>query len=373
MTDAGITQPRPAVYMGTDQNNLVDGGRAAAEETGAMASSRHSETITVEPLAAGEEEQWSGFLAASGSGTLFHDLRFLAYHPPKRFDFRHLVLRRSGTIIALLPGGIVESDGERLFVSPLGASVGGPVISPKLDGRGTLTLVEALQSYAVTERWDGLRIIVAPPIYDRYHSQTLSFALFSRGFQLENRWLCHSIPLEGSLDERYKKLFRQSQASRVRAQLRKGLTTIEGGIDRLGAFLSVFRDTHDRHGVKPTHTPEEIGDLLRRLPDRVRIHLAMLGNVPTAGILTFILNSHVAYTFYICISTEYACESGSVVAFAALIDRLARQGYQWIDLGPSAQRSRFNDGVAFFKEGLGAIGYCRDQWYWPTSRELDGR
>jgi hypothetical protein len=358
--------------METNQNNLADGGCRAAEETSAMAISRHAETITVEPLAAGEEEQWAEFLAASGSGNLFHDLRFLAYHPPKRFDFRHLVMRRHGTIIALLPGGIVESDRERLFVSPLGASVGGPVISPKLDSRGTLALVDALQSYAVTERWGGLRMILPPPIYDRHASQTLSFALFSRGFQLENRWLCHAIPLGGSLDERYKKLFRQRQATRVRAQLRKGLTTSEGGIDRLGAFLSVFHDTYDRHGVKPTHTPEEIGDLLQRLPDRVRIHLAMLGDVPAAGILTFTLNSRVAYTFYICTSTEYACESGGVVAFAALIDRLARQGYHWIDLGPSAQRSRFNDGVAFFKEGLGAIGYCRDQWYWTTSRELDG-
>jgi hypothetical protein len=353
--------------MEADPSNLADGGHPAAEEISAMASTRHSETITVEPLAAGEEDQWAEFLAASGNGTLFHDLRFLAYHPPKRFDFRYLVMRRRGTIIALLPGGIVESNGVRLFVSPVGASVGGPVISPKLDGRGTLALVEALQSYAVTERWDGLRIILAPPIYDQHPSQTLSFALFSRGFQLENRWLCHAIPLEGSHDEPYKRLFRQSQASRVRAQLRKGLRFIEGGIDVLDAFLSVLRDTYDKHRMKPTHTPEEIGDLFRRLPDRVRIHLAMLGDVPAAGILTFILNAHVAYTFYICISTEYARESGSVVAFAALIDRLARQGYRWIDLGPSAQRGRFNDGVAFFKEGLGAIGYCRDQWYWPTS------
>jgi hypothetical protein len=369
MTETDVTQPRSVVHMEADQNNLTDGGRPAAEEISAMATTRHSQTITVEPLAAGEEDQWIEFLAASGNGTLFHDLRFLAYHPPKRFDFRHLVMRRRGTIIALLPGGIVESDGERLFVSPVGASVGGPVISPKLDGGGTLALVEALQSYAVTERWDGVRIILAPPIYDQQPSQTLSFALFTRGFQLENRWLCHAIPLEGSPDERYKKLFRQSQASRVRAQLRKGVSIIEGGIDILDAFLSVFGDTYNKHRIKPTHTPDEIGDLLQRLPDRVRIHLAILGDLPVAGILTFLLNSYVAYTFYICISTEYARESGSVVAFAGLIDRLARQGYRWIDLGPSAQRSRFNDGVAFFKEGLGAIGYCRDQWYWPIFRE----
>jgi hypothetical protein len=329
-----------------------------------MTTMRASESINVEPLAPGGEAQWAEFLAASVNGTLFHDLRFLAYHGTAKFDFRHLVIRRGGEIIALLPGGIVESDRRRLFVSPLGASVGGPAVSSRLNARGTLNLVGAIQNYVLAQGWDGLRITLAPPVYDRHPSQTLSFALFSRGFQLENRWLCHMIPLGGDVDSRYKRLFRQSQASRVRAQLRKGLITVEGGIEKLDAFLSVFQDTYDRHGVKATHTPDEIAELLRRLPDRVRIHLAMIGDAPAGGILTLLVNSQVAYTFYICSSTKYIRESGIIVAFAALIDLLAEHECRWLDLGPSAQLSRLNDGVAFFKEGLGAVGYCRDQWHW---------
>jgi hypothetical protein len=355
--------------METDQNNLAGGGRPAAEEISAMASTRHSETITVEPLAAGEEDQWSEFLAASGNGTLFHDLRFLAYHPPGKFDFKHLVVRQGGVMIALLPGGIVESGGKRLFVSPLGVSVGGPVVTPELNSRQTLDLIKALQDYAVDQGWDGVRMTLAPPIYDRRPADTLSFGLFCSGFHLENRWLCHFIPLQGESGAGYEKLFRERQARRVRALRRKGMTVVEEGIDGLAAFLLAFRDTYDRHGVKPTHTPDEIADLLCRLPDRVRLYIAFLGHLPVSGTLVFLLNSRIAYTFYISMRSEYAHENGNVVIVAALLDRLAKEGYQWLDLGPSAQFGRFNDGVAFFKEGLGAIGYCRDQWYWLSTRE----
>jgi hypothetical protein len=350
----------------------LGGGRRGKHPSGAAG---RPEAISIAPLPAGGETEWAAFLASCNNGTLFHDLGFLAYHQAGRFRFNHLVARRNSAVVALVPGGIVETGGSRVFVSPLGASVGGPAVCAELDSRQMVELIAALQDYAAARGWDGLRMTLAPPIYDRRPAETLSFALSHRGFRLENRWLCHLIPLEASASARYETLFRQSQASRVRAQRRKGMTVIEGGIDQLAAFLPVFHDTYDRHGVKPTHSPAELADLLQRLPDRIRIHIAMLGDVAVAGILVFLLNSQVAYSFYICMSSQYARENGNIVIFAALVDRLAQQGYRWLDLGPSAQIGRFNDGVAFFKESIGAIGHCRDQWFWAAaaarSREDD--
>jgi hypothetical protein len=46
------------------------------------------------------------------------------------------------------------------------------------------------------------------------------------------------------------------------------------------------------------------------------------------------------------------------------MDRLAMAGYRYLDLGPSAWDMKFNRGVTFFKEGLGAVGQCRDRWCW---------
>jgi Acetyltransferase (GNAT) domain len=113
------------------------------------------------------------------------------------------------------------------------------------------------------------------------------------------------------------------------------LESKQGG-ERLDDFLEVFHDTYERHGVAATHTPEEIRDLLQRLPDRVRIHLATLGDKPVAGLLVFRLSRSVANTFYICSSTKHPDDRGAAFIIADLIDRLSQAGFRYLDLGPSA-------------------------------------
>lgn len=323
--------------------------------------------LLVAALAPGEEAEWARFLAGAGNGTLFHDLDFLAYHPASRFRFQHLVVRRDKAIIALVPGGLSGPEENPVFTSPLGASVGGPAVAPGLAAGDALELVETLQSHASAQGWAGIELTLAPSAYQQTPSDTLGFALFCRGFRLRHRWLCHMLALTPDGADRYRTSFRATAANLVRAGRRKGMTVVEGGYERLDAFLSVFRDTYARHGAPPTHSPEEIADLLRRLPQRVKLYLAFIGDVPVAGVLVLLLNARVAYTFYICMSAAHVRDNGNVVLFADLLDRLAEQGYRWIDLGPSAWDGNFNKGVTFFKEGLGAIGHCRDRWFWPVA------
>ena len=321
--------------------------------------------ISVEPLT-NDEDGWEKFLARSANGTLFHDLRFLRYHPADRFRFHHLVFKRNGQPVALLPGGLSGTAEQPIFCSPLGASIGGPAVTADLGAKLALDLIDALQKYAHEKGWAGIEITLPPPCYSFETVGPIEFALFCHGFRVARRWLCPILPLTSPGRNRYERIFRSRQISPVRAAQRKGLIGIELGLHALDDFLKVFRDTYTRHGVAATHTPEEISDLLQRLPDRVRIHLAMLGEIPIAGLLVFRVTSTVAYTFYICSSTEHAHEHGAAFVVADLIDRLVDAGFRYLDLGPSADDQKFNNGVTFFKEGLGAAGQCRDRWLWEV-------
>jgi hypothetical protein len=325
---------------------------------------KRSDAITVEQLGA-DEAVWEKFLERSSNSTLFHDLRFLRYHHEGRFCFHHLILKRNGEPIALMPGGIAGTAERPMFHSPLGASIGGFVVPPDLRAEVALALVEAVQKYAGEEGWAGVAITLPPPCYSFETAGLIEFALFSRGFRVEHRWLCPMFELEAK-PHGFERKFRKQQISGVRAAQRKGMRGTETGIEGLDDFLKVFRDTYQRHGVAATHTPEEIADLLQRLPDRVRIHLAMLGELPVAGLLVFRLSPTVANTFYICSSKEHADEHGAAFVIADLIDRLSQAGYRYLDFGPSANDQKFNKGVTFFKEGLGAFGQCRDRWRWEV-------
>ena len=115
-----------------------------------------------------------------------------------------------------------------------------------------------------------------------------------------------------------------------------------------------------------THSEDEIQDLLRRFPDRVRVHLAILQDVPIAALLVFKLSTAIANTFYICSNEQYSHEHGPALVIADAMDRLAAGGYRYLDLGPASSDTKFNKGVTFFKEGLGAVGQSRDRWRWDV-------
>lgn len=306
---------------------------------------------------------WAQAVIQSNDGTLHHDLSFLAYHPRGRFTFEHLILRNETDIVAIVPGGIVEREGIRSYLSPQGASVGGPILmKPSLAE--SLSVVESLQHYANERGWNSLEFVLGPSAYQRERNDTMSFALFSRGFQLIERDLSFLIPIEPGAVDSYATLFRKKQAWGVRAAQRRGVLVTHGGLELSQAFFTLFRETYERHGTPATHSEAEINDLLTRLPGRIEITLAAREDVPLAGILVFRLNDRAAQTFYICSSTEHSKENGTVAAIAGLIDRLAASGVRFLDLGPSASSKRINGGVAFFKEGLGATGQVRDRWKW---------
>ena len=319
--------------------------------------------ITVEALQPGEAAAWTEFLGRSVNATLFHDLSFLDYHPVGKFAFRHLVFRRKGKIVALLPGGLT-GEGGRVFSSPLGASFGGFVLLPGTSVETLTALVAALSSHAREQRWLGVEITLPPSNVDPEMGDAMSFSLFCGGYSLKHRWLCHGVDLQAGRPGQYAETFRGRQVTAVRAAAKEGLAGIETGIDGIELFLPLFRDTYARHGAQATHTEPELRDLLRRFPDRIGLHLAMFDGTAVAGVMVFRLTAAVATTFYICTGAEHARRNGAAFAIANAMDRLAASGVVHLDFGPSASDMNLNRGVAFFKEGLGARGSCRDRWRW---------
>src|SRR3974390_67642 len=109
----------------------------------------------IRPYRAEDAAAWKAFLQTSNNGTLFHDLDFLAYHPPGKYDFRHLVAFRGAQIGAVIPGSLTANG---IFVSPAGASIGGPALKKSLPAEECMHLVEALQLYCNFAGWQGIEI-----------------------------------------------------------------------------------------------------------------------------------------------------------------------------------------------------------------------
>lgn len=322
-----------------------------------------SEEIAIRTVSGdADRSSWAAFLARSSNGTLFHDLDFLDYHPAGKYCFRHLIFHQGDKIVALLPGGMVTTPGGIEFHSPLGASVGGFVVESTVRSELLTLVFQRLQRHAREQGWSAIELTLAPAAYSHPASQAVEFAAFCNGFRQSHRWLSHMLSLRTGAG--FETTLRGRQASYVRAARRRGLLAVERGVDGLDDFLKVFQDTFERHGVRATHTAEEIRTLLERFPQRIRLHLALQSGYPAAGLLLMRLTESVVYAFYNCTSREHADQHGVAFLLAELIDRLPQDGVRILDLGPSASDMNFNRGVVYFKEGLGAFGQCRDRWRW---------
>ncbi len=318
---------------------------------------------------------WQAFVARSPNATLFHDLDFLAYHHDT-IAFHHLLIRGDGNLVAIVPGGVVESaDGTKIWRSPAGASIGGPAFALRASGakpalaRGprlddVMASVGALLDYARAQGWSSIEMTLPPSVYHPEVGDIVSFALVRHGFREHGRWLLPMIDLDriaaGASPDAA--LFEKRQLQALHGAQAAGIGASPGGFTELKEFAPLFEETYARLATRPTHTIADLEFLMRRFPDRIHIELARQGSRAVAGIFVMRLTDRVAVTTYICSSDEGRRAGGVVVAMASLLNHLRRDGGRWLDLGPSATERSTNAGVMLFKEGFGGVGYCRTRW-----------
>jgi hypothetical protein len=318
--------------------------------------------LVLETLKPEQSADWQRFLRTSINGTLFHDLDFLSYHPAGRFDWHHLVMKTSDEIVGVLPAGIIEQHDGRWLVSPVGASVGGPVLQPRSSARLVMRLIEAIQGYARSTGIAGVRMTVGPSIYSSPPTDSLGFALAASGFGLEQRWLTHFVSIDPDKDG-----FSTTRRQELRRGIEAGIQVRQALAADLGEFHEILTDSHARHHSTPTHTQDEIASIMATLPERARLFAGWLDGRMIAGTLVLQINDSVANTFYISERPEARGKHGPAVVLKHVFDVLAREGTRYVELGPSSfDDYAINPGVAFFKESLGAFGVCRDRWSWSA-------
>jgi Acetyltransferase (GNAT) domain len=323
--------------------------------------------ISVELYKPSQAGKWKQFLADSNNGTLFHDLDFLNYHRPGKFEIHHLMFLEGDRLLALLPAAIEVDDGHLFLKSPYGASIGGFVVPTALKVSTMLQIVRELQIYVSAQGLRGIELRIGPNTYLHKPDDLVPFSLMAHRFALIHRWLLFMVTIEGPPETLLDRLLSKTKRYDVRTNLKKGLQPREVDSGRLDEFSSLLSETYDRFGRSPTHSREDLADLVNRLPGKVRLFLCAYDGVEVAGVLLLVLNNTVANTFYICESAAHKKLCGPAVLVAHIIEQMAIEGFRYLDLGPSVSDVQFNEGVVFFKEGFGTRGFCRETWRWDST------
>ena len=231
-------------------------------------------------------DEWDEFVAQSKNGTFLFDRRYMDYHADRFHDYSLMVYRR-GKLYTLLPGCV---DGDT-FYSHKGLTYGGLVMSDKTTAADVVQIFKKLN---VLFKEEGLRKVVYKPVPWIYHQQPSEEDLYAIvevcGATL-SRGLSSTVSKE-HLNKWYR--IRQSGAQKA---FRQGVT-IEETEDYRCFWQILSTNLHERYGLKPVHSVEEIELLHQRFPENIRLMVVKEDGITIGGTVLYI-SDRVVHSQYI--------------------------------------------------------------------------
>ncbi len=281
------------------------------------------------------KEKWDKFVLQSNNGTMFHLQKFFDYHKPGKFIFNHLIFLEKGNIIAVLPGSIIK---ETLFESPIGASYGS-IVTKDIKFSQAMDIVQTLIDYGKSKGWKEILLTSAPRVYERYPNENLDFAMLWLGFKYDLHYISSAIKLfpERDIISRFQQTVRRN----IRKTLRDSDIRVEIN-DRYDEFYPILVDNKARHGVKPTHSYEDLLKLKELLPDNLKLFMVYYKDKPIAGSSLFICNEIVTLCFYNMLLYEYEHLKPIHRVMYEVVKWSTDNGYQYVDIGVSQDTKAAN-------------------------------
>jgi hypothetical protein len=318
--------------------------------------------ITIQQYTESQREEWDTFVEQSNNGTMFHLQSFLDYHPKGKFKFNHLMIRKDGKLIGVLPGGLNENNA---FWSPVGASYGS-IVTKDIHFATALEIVDALLAYGYEQNWNEMFMIPPPIIYNKHYNQHIEYAFLYRKFGFELHYISHAIDLKHG--ENYLQFFDKTARKTIRKIRRESKIRIEDSND-YETFNKILLSNKAKHGVKQTHSLNDMLRIAELLPDKVKLMLVYYDDIPIAGSWLFLTNPQVVLCFYNMLLYEYEYLKPIYLIMDETVRWSIENGYKWVDIGVS-QDTKADDpmtpslNLIKFKERFDSRGVLRTTFHY---------
>lgn len=306
--------------------------------------------------------EWDNFVENSNNGTLFHLQAFLDYHPKGKFNFHHLMFFENGKLLAILPGGIVDSN---IFWSPVGASYGS-LVTNDIPFETALRLVDTMMEYFDNNNFREIFLIPPPIIYNKKITQHIEYAMLYRRFDFELHYISHAIHLR--FDGDFLSSFDKTARKTIRKILREGKIYIQESNDYV-TFNEILVKNKAKHNAKPTHSLEDMLRLSKLVPNKVRLNMVYYEDKPIAGSWLFICNPKVVLCFYNMLLYEYEHLKPVYLIMYETVRWAIENGFEWVDIGVS-QDTKSPDpmtpalSLIYFKERFNSRGILRSTYHY---------
>ncbi|MBC8214705.1 MAG: GNAT family N-acetyltransferase [Candidatus Marinimicrobia bacterium] len=304
---------------------------------------------------------WDLFVNQSNNGTLFHLRDFLNYHIGREFIDHSLIFEKNGTIIAVFSASEIFQNNRKILYSHPGASFGGFVIN-KISYQIADEIIKLTTEYCKQNNFDEMFFVPTPRIYYKDYCETFDYALHWNNFETAEYYISSAIKTAGSLEDTLQQVQKRKQR-----YIKNTLSNQDFRFEwnkNYEEYYPILMENKSRHGVKPTHTLEELKKLDSLFPDKFHLLIMYYKNKPVGGTLNFVANSKTAVIFYNMIDYKYESFQPAALQIYETIRWANQSGFEYLDFGVSQNPKAENPlspspSLIRFKEQFGSKGMIR--------------
>ena len=306
----------------------------------------------IQPYTREQESRWDRFVMEdSMNGTFLQTRKFLNYHPEGRFTDASFFVEKSGIVVAVVPGCSVDGS----FVSHLGSTFGGPVISKDFySGNKILEIVKDIDDYIV-RNFKSVKFKPTSPIFATVPTDLLDYSLEHSGYSRHTELSCYTPiakgvdPLENCKRE-CRHNFRQSE--------KLNLTYGEIPDCEMEKFYDFLVKSKARYNTKPVHSLAELQNLKQRFPEEILFRGVWQDGIYLSGMMIFYFRQAKVFHFQYLAPDDSKRETNATTSlFVNAMREAAQVGCEKFSWGISTEDAGayLNENLYRFKESFGAL------------------
>lgn len=317
--------------------------------------------LSIEKFNIKNDEKWDDFIIKdSSNGTFLHTRNFLNYHKDKFYD-HSLLIKKSTSIVAVVPACEVVEENKRIFYSHKGSTFGGIVINNVYNNTSHVdSVIGILDQYLEEQGFDKIILKNTSEIFCNDNTSLLDYFYFKHGYSNYNELSLYiDLKKYDSIID-IEKNFSASKRRDLKYSLKYDLQFKILKTDyEVNDFYKLLVSSLKNHNTNPVHSLEELLDFKNsRLSDIVEFYGVYYKEDLIAGSMVFIFNNTVFHTQYLASNLAYSSYYPMNFLNYNLIREAYINNFRFFSFGISTEnQGKFlNTSLAQFKEGFGTMG-----------------
>lgn len=312
------------------------------------------------------KERWDSFIINdSANGTFLHSRRFLNYHKDRFVDYS-LLVKKSTSIVAIIPACEIVEQNKRIFYSHKGSTFGGIVINKRFNDINHINSVfSIMEEYLMKQDFDKIILKNTSEIFCESNTSILDYFHYKYNYKD-----CNELSLYIDFSK-YLPIIENNFSASKRRDLKyslkynlqfKVLVTDE----EVNCFYKLLVESLKKHNTKPVHSLEELLNFKNiRFKDIVKFYGVYYKDNLIAGSMVFNFNNNVFHTQYLASDSSYSNYYPMNFLNYNLIKEAYINKFKFFSFGINTEDKGkvLNTSLAQFKEGFGAIGSINRTYY----------